>query len=195
MLAMAPNKLAVDDSHPVVMSLRWILKNRRLSGRALSMAAGLSPNHVGQILGGWQKPSIATETATRLAAAGRVSLSWFLTQQGAPDGQDIPALPSDAPPVRFLDRDRRYTEQQMAERVLIADGWPEHDVLRASGAAGFALQSEDQPSAGEWHEKILAVLTAGHHAAKAGLEVPKVGRAPTAEEEEALRPRLGKKRR
>ena len=83
----------------------------------------------------------------------------------------------------------------MAERVLMSDGWPEADVLRASGAAGYALQSEEQPSAGEWHERILAVLTAGHHAAKAGLETPRVGRDFTAEEEAALVPKLPKRRR
>jgi hypothetical protein len=96
---------------------------------------------------------------------------------------------------QFVDRDRRYSEQEMAERVLVSDGWPERDVLLASGAVG-AQQEGDRPSTW-WRDRILERLTAGRHAAKIGASPSPVGRQPTEDELEAAKPkgfRPGKRR-
>lgn len=83
-------KRAVDENHPVVRAIRWILDNKQQpdgkpwSQRALSKAAGLNGVHIQQILSGYQTPNIAAKTANGLAAAAGVSPDWILNGVGSP---------------------------------------------------------------------------------------------------------------
>lgn len=107
--------------HPLIQGLRWILANRQqpngraMSMRSLSVAAGLTPSHVEQIINKRQKPeSLETATILKLAQAGRVQLNWLLTGQeprdieGAESINDTSAPSPQAPPVSdtFVSDDR-----------------------------------------------------------------------------------------
>lgn len=73
--------------------IEWILANRGMSQRSLSVAAGLSPSAVAVILrrlrtskrGDPNAGSVAALVA--IARAGQVDLVWFLTDEGTPEGQ------------------------------------------------------------------------------------------------------------
>jgi transcriptional regulator with XRE-family HTH domain len=179
MLAVAQKrKRQVDESHPVVRTLRWIIAERGLSERQLSASAGLTGVHVGQILGGFQSPEIQLETARKLAAAGSVPVSWFQ------DGPDVEP--------RTVELDRRYgSDQEIAEELLIKDGWPARQVLRASGEAGVSLQSAEHPTAADWHRRMLECLQAGKRAEQLGAAPPPVGRQPNMDDDaDNPKPRL-----
>ena len=77
--------------------MQWILDNRTQKGGAkwdaktLSVEAGLSPSHIGQILRGeTTKPRL--DTLLKIAEAGHVSASWFASGKGHPDGDDVAAV-------------------------------------------------------------------------------------------------------
>ena len=55
-----------------------------MSQRALSLAAGLSQSHVGQIIRGQIKGAVAPDVIEALAEAGKVDLTWLLTGRGEP---------------------------------------------------------------------------------------------------------------
>lgn len=110
-----------NNEHPLIQGLRWILANRQqpngraVSMRSLSMAAGLTPSHVEQIINKRQKPeSIETATIQKLAQAGGVQLTWLLTGQGprdlesAENANDASVPSPQAPPVSdtFVSDDR-----------------------------------------------------------------------------------------
>ena len=72
--------------------LRWVLANRGLSGRGLSIKAQLSPNAVQKIIerGG----SANGDSIAKLAHASGVSLGWLITGNGSPDDAPDTASPS-----------------------------------------------------------------------------------------------------
>lgn len=74
--------------HPVRRGLAWIVENRKdksgrlLSRRQLSILAGLSPAHVGNIMNGHQGADIDHRTAQAIARAANVRTEWLLTGEG-----------------------------------------------------------------------------------------------------------------
>lgn len=76
----------------VADQLRWVLANRGLSGRGLSIKAQLSPNAVQKIIerGG----SANGDSIAKLAHASGVSLGWLITGNGSPDDAPDTASPS-----------------------------------------------------------------------------------------------------
>lgn len=68
--------------HPVRRGLAWIVENRKdksgrlLSRRQLSILAGLSPAHVGNIMNGHQGADIDHRTAQAIARAANVRTEW-----------------------------------------------------------------------------------------------------------------------
>ncbi len=71
--------------------LQWILDNRldakgkAWSRRSLSLAAGLSQSHVGQLIRGTLGDRPAAETVAAIAAAAQVDVVWLMTGTGGPD--------------------------------------------------------------------------------------------------------------
>lgn len=100
--------MTAEPQSPLILSLRWILENRKqpngrkMSMRALSMAAGLSAGHVEQILNKRQSSDIEISTLEKLAQAGDVRLEWLRTHKGDPGkyegASSSPAGASPAPP-------------------------------------------------------------------------------------------------
>lgn len=86
-LAMTEPK-EVDENHPVIRGLRWILANKRgprgklWSMSGLSKEAGRAGSQVEQILSGRQSAEIARDLARDLARAADVRTAWLLTGDG-----------------------------------------------------------------------------------------------------------------
>ena len=83
----------VDEADPVIVGLRYILRVRDMNESELSLKAGRARAHVSNILKGAQGTNLTTEVARSFAWAGQVSLSWFQTGAGSPDGPDVPHRP------------------------------------------------------------------------------------------------------
>lgn len=79
--------------------VQWILEHRGVSARGLSLAAGLSQSHVGQIVRGQIKGQVSPDVLSSIARAGQVDLVWLLTGEGEPEGTP------DTPPETRLERD------------------------------------------------------------------------------------------
>lgn len=164
---LAPSLLCVaKDEHPLIRGLRWILANRkqpngrRMSMRALSVAAGLSPSHVEQIINLRQSPDgVGLSTLQALAAAAQVRLEWLQTGEGVPDAPDAtpptPPAKSDVRPREAIERDdvevegwffetlqelggkRRYTKEQVqAAKAFLMSGNP---LVEADGPRKIVL--------------------------------------------------------
>lgn len=100
--------------------LQWVLRERRISRRRWSLAAGLSQSHVGQLIrGDLEAPS--AESLHALARAAGVSFRWLATGEGSPDPivegerrpeQELPAVPylGDLPDWPELLADARATD-------------------------------------------------------------------------------------
>lgn len=70
--------------------IRWILRERGLKQRELSLKSGLSESSVGVTLSRLRKnpeADINTETLLGMAAGGGVSPTWLLTGEGDPDDE------------------------------------------------------------------------------------------------------------
>lgn len=123
---MSSRKRPVDENHPVVRAIRWIIDNcRQPDGklwnmRALSKAAGLNPVHVGQILSGEQSADITTKTATKIADAAGVNLTWFMTGEGEPIQQGQPVVRQKTSKERAIDAARALgtVSEEAIARVL-----------------------------------------------------------------------------
>jgi hypothetical protein len=152
--------LALVPEHPVIAGVKWILANRRApdgstwSMRALSRAAGQSPQYVEQLLstrpgkGGRINPDGASHVALRgLATAGGVSFEWLMTGVGSPD--------SEAPPPR-ASADERFPSRGRFVDFARARGAPAV-VLKHLQETAFA-ETED-PGFDHWakeYERLLA---------------------------------------
>lgn len=143
--------MTVDAQHPVVRGLIWILENRtkpdgkRMSQRALSLAAGLTAAHVGQILGGFQSADIDRRTAIAIARAANVRLEWLLTGSG-------PREPFDASDGRTLvEYDDQYPNRARAVVAARALGYTEEAIAQVQGQH-FAGQPDMEPE--EWLDEI-----------------------------------------
>ena len=67
----------------------WIVDNRGFSRRGLSLAAGLSQSHVGQIIRGDKKGRVSHSVLAAIAKAAQVNLTWLATGEGSPlDSED-----------------------------------------------------------------------------------------------------------
>lgn len=77
--------------------MQWIIDNRRREGGArwdaktLSVAAGLAPSHVGQIVRG-ETTNPRLDTLRKIAETAGVSESWFTSGKGTPDSDDAAAV-------------------------------------------------------------------------------------------------------
>lgn len=187
-----PSLLCVTkDEHPLIRGLRWILANRkqpngrRMSMRALSTAAGLSPSHVEQIINQRQSPDgVGLSTLQALAAAAQVRLEWLQTGEGIPDSSDAtphtPPAKSDVRPKGETVRDdvevegwffetlqelggkRRYTKEQVqAAKVFLMSGNPlveEEGPRKIVLGALEAARELDMLGSDPTPEAILALL-------------------------------------
>ncbi len=83
-------KKKVDEAHPIVRALRWLLENRpspsgdKWNPSTLSIAAGLARGHVGLILSGEQTADVRRSTLEKIAKAADVRTEWLMTFQGEP---------------------------------------------------------------------------------------------------------------
>lgn len=145
--------------HPVVRALQWILEHRTdengkaYSRRALSLKAGLSAAHVGNILSGAQGADLERGTAEKIARAGNIRLAWLLTGKGPREPfeeSDTPLVvvppPAEAPPPSSAPR--RFTEGELDELIreafIAGRHYPTHaDAIREILGNGDTLLSED----------------------------------------------------
>jgi transcriptional regulator with XRE-family HTH domain len=67
--------------------IAWILKARGLTARQLSIKAGLSHTYIGLLLKGTRgtNAGLTQTSATKIAEAGVVDLTWLLTGEGEPE--------------------------------------------------------------------------------------------------------------
>lgn len=132
-----------DQEHPLIRGLRWILATRKLSQRALSLKAGRSHSHVGQILSGRVDPtSVQLDVIEDIARAGDIPVEWLLTGKGLPE-TEVDADDFYAPtPERDL-----YDSRPAAISVLRSAGLDE-DLLQA--VAKRRLDSPMDPGMQFW---------------------------------------------
>lgn len=96
--------------------------------RALSVAAGLSPSHVEQILNKRQSPDIEVSTLEKLAQAGDVRLDWLRTHKGDPGHYEaISSAPAGASPVPPPVSETRVIDDKIGELLNGAWDAEEHE--------------------------------------------------------------------
>lgn len=120
----------------IAQRLQWILDHRRQSdgtrwnAKALSIAAGLTPNHVGQFIRGTVKGG-NNATLMKIARAANVNPLWLTSGAGGPDDEHAPSASEDPTPVmvnlvgwrevakvdRFEHPDITDEEERAAERA------------------------------------------------------------------------------
>lgn len=80
--------------------IEWILASRGTSARALSLAAGLSQSHVGQLKRGQLSSQVAAGTLAAIARAAHVDPHWLQTGEGSPEVTTSPVNSLDVTPNR-----------------------------------------------------------------------------------------------
>lgn len=124
------------DVDTIADRLRWILANRRApdgeqwNAKSLSIAAGLSSNHVGQFIRSTVKGG-NNATLMKIARAANVNPLWLTSGAGGPDDEHAPTASEDPTPVmanlvgwrevakvdRFEHPDITDEEERAAERA------------------------------------------------------------------------------
>ncbi len=140
--------------------LQWILDHRRRpDGRkwvhtALSAAAKLSKNHIGQMLKGRvTKPD--TETLTDIARVAGVSAAWLITGKGSPDDDDDAIGPTRSDDVRpvfaNLENWDAVVANDRAEHPDITDD----ESIRGGRIAAFAVQNRPAVPGDLWRAVLM----------------------------------------
>lgn len=123
--------------------MQWILANRTRDdgsawdAKALSLASGLGPSHVGQIARGTTKnPQL--ETVQAIAAKARVSAAWLATGAGSPDSldSDSPAVTESSEPI--AENIPGYLDVEAGDRRAHPEVEEEH-WLSARKAAAYVI--------------------------------------------------------
>ena len=130
--------------------MQWILANRARDdgsawdAKALSLASGLGPSHVGQIARGTTKnPQL--ETIQAIAAKARVSAAWLATGAGSPDSLDAdqPAVTQSSEPV--AENIPGYLEVEQLDRRAHPNEVEEEHWLSARKAAAYVIHGPAAP--------------------------------------------------
>jgi transcriptional regulator with XRE-family HTH domain len=119
--------------------IAWIMKDRRLSRRAFSLRAGLSPSHVSMILRGEVADAISVKALYKLAEAGNVRPEWLAFGHGEPEHN-------------VADESDNYPNRQqafIAARYL--GGYAPEDFATVRAHSGFY---GPDPEPRQWLEKL-----------------------------------------
>lgn len=136
--------------------IEWIMRNRQFkSGRALSLAAGLSPATVNNLLMRERRTGSAALDSDSLAALARaadVDADWLATGRGRPDARTIDTtgheLPEPQPRVAVFDGSVEPTsvrERRWLAAALVARGVPEGDAYRTALAMAWNFPPDASP--------------------------------------------------
>ncbi|GEM_PF-6681556 len=147
----------VDEEHPVVKGLRWILSNRlkpdgkKMSMTFLSSRAGLAQGHAEQILNGRQSANIDSSTAMAFARAGNVKVSWLLTHEG----QREPFEEGDVEASRTIVYDDQYPLRDDAARAARAlKTISEEAIEQVRSIRYHSAEGAREITADEWLDKM-----------------------------------------
>jgi transcriptional regulator with XRE-family HTH domain len=77
--------------------IRWVLTHRNVSARKLSLKAGLSQSHVGQLARGQLGNQVSGPTLVAIAQAAGVDPMWLQTGEGSPEPAPEEERPDPAP--------------------------------------------------------------------------------------------------
>ena len=145
-----------DPSHPVIQGLRWILSNRSdpttgkpYSMRALSIAAGLQPTRVEQILNMRISADITRKLSMGLARAGQVHLEWLLTGEG-PRDIESPTTETEASRCSW----RFYQAREDGAKAARLLGVSEAAIVRVLTYTYPSEAAAQKISSAEWHLKM-----------------------------------------
>lgn len=151
--------------HPVIRGLKWILENktqrggRRMSMRALSLAAGLSPGHVEQIINKRQSPDVEVSTLDALARAANVNLDWLRTGKGEPGSYDGSAPEGDADSDVRPRLERDTDDPEGPRRFGDLPGWPEAEAEARrvyDEIPGYAYEAAREQAGARWPRVVTA---------------------------------------
>jgi len=118
--------------------MRQAIELSGLSARRLSLAAGLSQSHVGQLARGTTGKNPSYETLRAIAQAAKVSPRWLAEGIGTPHGPDPDGAPSIPPrPSTTLADDPNWPELLAAARAS-APGIPAWVWVSVAGSSPVA---------------------------------------------------------
>lgn len=126
--------------------VNWLLQQTEMSARALSLKAGLSPNHVGMLARGTVATRPAHDTLAALARAAGVSVEWLASGEGEPRLEGARA----AQPGLHLEYVERYPSRREAAAALA--GLVRQDAI--DGVLRWHLHNEEDPGMAWWIERI-----------------------------------------
>lgn len=146
--------------------LKWILQVRQKSARGLSLDAGLSQSHVGQIIRGTIKGEVSVTVLAAIAKASDVELRWLMTGEGNPPGDDAPApaaaqppapaKPADSAPESRPVKDPRYENLETVIRFRLRENPGRWSTKALDAVRSIRLEADEDPSNAEWERRLDA---------------------------------------
>lgn len=125
----------------------WLLQQTGMSARALSLKAGLSPNHVGMLARGAVATRPSHETLSAVARAAGVSLAWLADGEGEPG---LRAADTGQQPGLRLEYVERYPSRREAAEAMA--GLIRQDAI--VGVLRWNLHNEEDPGMAWWIERM-----------------------------------------